>query len=82
MSLGDDDLGETGVESNLVAIQGGIDPATGEAVPEESLLLPADAWRDASMLDWIFGCLADCMVCVFAEQVSYTDRKRTRPWRW
>ena len=48
-------MGEEDIESNIVAVKGAVDAKTGEELPEDSYLLPADAWRDPNMLDWILA---------------------------
>jgi hypothetical protein len=53
-ALGDDDLGADDVESNLLAIQRYSvgDQTTNEGI---TLTLPADAFRDKPMMEWIMA---------------------------
>merc|ERR1712072_812720 len=54
LSLGNDDLGEADIDNNVILVQSYTDATTGKLVEEaESLVLPADGWRDESMLDWV-----------------------------
>ena len=53
LSIGDDGLGESDLESNLVTIQDYQDG--GESVNEGHFLLPADSWKDLNMLDWVLS---------------------------
>lgn len=52
-SLGNDDIGETDIESNVVTIKNYKDGH--EVVKEGFFLLPADSWKDVNMLDWVLS---------------------------
>lgn len=54
-SLGNDDLGEDDLESNIVLVQNYIDKATGSTVEGGEFILPADSYRDVKALDWILA---------------------------
>lgn len=53
LTLGDDDIGESDLESNLVVLKNYQDG--NETVEEGVFLLPADSWKDLNMLDWILS---------------------------
>ena len=53
LSVGNDDLGENDIESNVVILRNYKD---GSEVQEEGyFLLPADSWKDVNMLDWVLS---------------------------
>jgi hypothetical protein len=53
LSVGDDDVAESDLESNLVQLNNYQD---GDKTVEEGVfLLPADSWKDLNMLDWILS---------------------------
>lgn len=53
LSVGNDDLGENDLESNVVILRNYKD---GNEVHEEGyFLLPADSWKDVNMLDWVLS---------------------------
>lgn len=54
-SLGNDDLGEDDLESNVVLVQNYHDVASGETVERGEFILPADSYRDVKALDWILA---------------------------
>jgi len=54
-SLGNDDLGEEDLESNILLVQNYIDKATGSTVEGGEFILPADSYRDTKALDWILA---------------------------
>lgn len=54
-STGNDDLGEADIESNIVNISKSWDSAGNLNEKDESLLLPADSWKDVNMLDWVLS---------------------------
>ena len=54
-SVGNDDLGEDDVECNLIQLSNCLDHSTGEVLASESVTLPADAWKDVNMLDWVIS---------------------------
>ena len=53
LSLGNDDLGEDDIESNLVTLKNYKDG--NNTVSEGYFLLPADSWKDVNMLDWVLS---------------------------
>ena len=55
LSLGNDDLGEADIESNIVTISKSWDGAGVLNEKEEMLTLPADSWKDVNMLDWVLS---------------------------
>ena len=55
VSLSNDDIGEDGVENNVVSIRNYIDTATGETVEYNQLILPGDSYKDINLLDWILS---------------------------
>lgn len=55
VSLGNDDVGEDDVESNVVSIENYLDTSTGEIVDSTQLVLPGDSYRDITLLDWILS---------------------------
>lgn len=54
-SLGNDDLGEDGVENNILNVDNYLDAATGETIDNAQLILPGDSYRDMKMIDWILS---------------------------
>ena len=55
-SLGNDDIGEDDVESNILDVKKFIDAATGQTVDETvQLILPGDSYKDIKMIDWILS---------------------------
>lgn len=57
LSLGNDDLGEEDVDTNVLHINSYYEGSTGEFKKDasETLVLPADGWRDETMLDWVLS---------------------------
>lgn len=53
LSIGNDDLGENDLESNLVTLKNYQDGT--ETVAEGIFLLPADSYKDLNMLDWVLS---------------------------
>lgn len=56
-SLDNDDLGEADVDNNVLLVQSYFDGNTGKFLEDanEALVLPADGWRDESMLEWVLS---------------------------
>lgn len=54
ISLGNDDKGEDGIENNLVQLVDPVD-GSGEVTAEQFFVLPADGFKDQSMLDWVLS---------------------------
>ena len=54
-SVGNDDLGENDVECNLIELRDALDQSTGQVSDIENVTLPADAWKDLNMLDWVLS---------------------------
>ena len=55
LSLGNDDLGEKDVDGNVVSLRSHWE--NGQLIENggELLTLPADAWKDENMLDWVLS---------------------------
>ena len=53
LSLGNDDMGTTDVENNIVQLTNFTDG--GKLVERELFTLPADAWKDLNVLDWVLS---------------------------
>ena len=47
------DSGETDLDANVLAVTDFIVEATGEVVTLGEFLLPAEAWKDHNMMDWV-----------------------------
>lgn len=54
MSLHNDDQGEDGIENNLVQLVDAVD-GSGQVTAEQFFVLPADAFKDHNMLDWVLS---------------------------
>jgi len=54
-SVGNDDVGENDIETNVIQLTNVLDRSTGQVLESESVILPADAWKDLNMLDWIIS---------------------------
>jgi hypothetical protein len=66
VALGADDLGADDVESNVIEVTSHIN-AAGESSDESILLrLPADAFRDLPMLEWLLASAG-------AEETTFDD---------
>jgi len=59
ISLSNDDQGEEDIESNYLELSNYKDMSTGEVVGSGNFLLPANAFRDHQMMDWIFSMKGD-----------------------
>lgn len=58
-SLSNDDLGEDGVENNILEVKNFRYVGSNEVVQEAQFLLPAEAWRDKVMMDWVLRIKSD-----------------------
>ena len=54
-SVGNDDLGEDDLECNVIQLSNCLDKSTGQVLANESVTLPADAYKDVNMLDWVMS---------------------------
>lgn len=54
-SLGNDDMGENDLETNVISLKNYLDCSTGETIDESFVTLPADGWKDLNLLDWIIS---------------------------
>jgi hypothetical protein len=80
LSVGNDDLGEADIESNVVTIGKSWDSSNELNEKEEVLTLPADSWKDVNMLDWVLSIkhdessldslFNDCMLESFDEKAA------------
>lgn len=57
-SLDNDDMGEDDIESNILSVTKYTDVATGEE-GQGDFILPADAYRDTTALEWIIAIKTD-----------------------
>ena len=57
LSLGNDDLGEEDVDSNVLLVSSYYEGSSGELKKDvnEAFVLPADGYRDETMLDWVLS---------------------------
>ena len=55
LSLGNDDLGEADIESNVVTVAKSWNNENALNEEEEVLTIPADSWKDVNMLDWVLS---------------------------
>lgn len=55
LSLGNDDMGEADIESNVVTVTKSWDSSNVLSEKQEVLTLPADSWKDMNMLDWVLS---------------------------
>ena len=55
LSLGNDDLGEADIESNVVTVAKSWNNENALNEDEEVLTIPADSWKDVNMLDWVLS---------------------------
>lgn len=54
-SMSNDDIGEDDLENNIIQLFNYIDASTGETVKEGSFVLPADGFKDHSVLEWVLS---------------------------
>ena len=78
-SLGNDDLGEDDLESNIVLVKNYLDKSTGETVESGEFILPADSYKDARAMDWILAPKSseDSSFDIFNDLVSSEFKART-----